>query len=32
VTRDENASTLHCKLNGFPRAVNSRLGDPVARM
>ena len=32
VTHDENASTLHCKLNGFPRAVNSRLGDPVARM
>jgi peptidoglycan/xylan/chitin deacetylase (PgdA/CDA1 family) len=32
VTRDENASTLHCKLNGFPRAINSRLGDPVALM
>ncbi len=32
ITRDENASTLHCNLNGFSRAVNSRLGDPVARM
>lgn len=32
LTRDENASTLHCKLNGFPRAINSRLGDPVALM
>jgi peptidoglycan/xylan/chitin deacetylase (PgdA/CDA1 family) len=29
---DENASTLHCKLNGFNRAVHSRLGDPIARM
>jgi peptidoglycan/xylan/chitin deacetylase (PgdA/CDA1 family) len=28
----ENASTLHCKLNGFNRAVHSRLGDPIARM
>jgi peptidoglycan/xylan/chitin deacetylase (PgdA/CDA1 family) len=32
LTRDENASTLNCKLNGFPRAINSRLGDPVALM
>lgn len=32
VTRDENASTLHCKLNGLSRAINSRLGDPVALM
>jgi peptidoglycan/xylan/chitin deacetylase (PgdA/CDA1 family) len=32
VTRDENASTLHCKLNGLSRAINSRLGDPVACM
>jgi peptidoglycan/xylan/chitin deacetylase (PgdA/CDA1 family) len=28
----ENASTLHCKLNGFNRAVHSRFGDPIARM
>jgi peptidoglycan/xylan/chitin deacetylase (PgdA/CDA1 family) len=28
----ENASTLDCKLNGFNRAINSRLGDPIARM
>jgi len=32
VTHDENASTLHCKLNGFSRAINSRLGSPVAVM
>ena len=32
LTRGENASTLHCKLNGFNRAINSRFGDPVARM
>jgi peptidoglycan/xylan/chitin deacetylase (PgdA/CDA1 family) len=30
--RQESATTLHCKLNGFSRAINSRLGDPVARM
>ncbi len=24
-------STLHCKLNGLSRAINSRFGDPVAR-
>lgn len=28
----ESASTLHCKLNGLSRAINSRLGDPVAGM
>ncbi len=28
----ETASTLHCKINGFNRAINSRFGDPVARM
>jgi peptidoglycan/xylan/chitin deacetylase (PgdA/CDA1 family) len=32
LTAQENASTLHCKLNGFTRAVNSRFGDPVALM
>jgi peptidoglycan/xylan/chitin deacetylase (PgdA/CDA1 family) len=29
---DENASTLHCKLNGMTRAIHSRFGDPVALM
>jgi peptidoglycan/xylan/chitin deacetylase (PgdA/CDA1 family) len=28
----ENESTLHCKLNGLSRVINSRLGNPVARM
>jgi peptidoglycan/xylan/chitin deacetylase (PgdA/CDA1 family) len=32
LTRDENLSTLHCKLNGLSRAFNSRLGHPVAAM
>jgi peptidoglycan/xylan/chitin deacetylase (PgdA/CDA1 family) len=32
LSRNENASTLHCKLNGLSRAINSRFGDPVARM
>lgn len=32
LTRHETTSTLYCKLNGFNRAVNSRFGDPVARM
>jgi peptidoglycan/xylan/chitin deacetylase (PgdA/CDA1 family) len=32
LTQSENASTLHCKLNGLSRAINSRFGDPVARM
>lgn len=32
LTRHETTSTLHCKLNGFNRAINSRFGDPVARM
>ena len=32
LTRGENAPTLHCKLNGLSRAINSRFGDPVARM
>lgn len=29
---DENASTLHCKINGLSRAINSRFGDPIALM
>ncbi len=32
LTRDENPSTLHCKLNGLSRAFNSRLGHPVVAM
>jgi peptidoglycan/xylan/chitin deacetylase (PgdA/CDA1 family) len=32
LTRQEDASTLHCKINGLPRALNSRFGDPVASM
>jgi peptidoglycan/xylan/chitin deacetylase (PgdA/CDA1 family) len=32
LTRDENLSTLHCKLNGLSRAFNSRLGHPIAVM
>lgn len=32
LTRDESISTLHCKLNGLSRAINSRFGDPVALM
>ena len=32
LTRHETVSTLHCKINGLPRAINSRFGDPVARM
>lgn len=32
LTAEENASTLHCKLNGLSRAINSRFGDPVAVM
>jgi peptidoglycan/xylan/chitin deacetylase (PgdA/CDA1 family) len=32
LTRDENPSTLSCKLNGLSRAFNSRLGHPVAAM
>jgi peptidoglycan/xylan/chitin deacetylase (PgdA/CDA1 family) len=32
LTRDENISTLHCKLNGLSRAINSRFGHPVALM
>jgi peptidoglycan/xylan/chitin deacetylase (PgdA/CDA1 family) len=28
----DNAASLHCKLSGFYRAVNARLGDPVATM
>jgi peptidoglycan/xylan/chitin deacetylase (PgdA/CDA1 family) len=32
LTRSENESTLQCKLNGLTRAINSRLGDPVASM
>jgi peptidoglycan/xylan/chitin deacetylase (PgdA/CDA1 family) len=32
LTRHETVSTLHCKINGLTRAINSRFGDPVARM
>jgi peptidoglycan/xylan/chitin deacetylase (PgdA/CDA1 family) len=32
LTRNENPSTLHCKLSGLSRAFNSRLGHPVAAM
>jgi len=32
LTRKDNASSLQCKINGFYRALRSRLGDPVARM
>jgi peptidoglycan/xylan/chitin deacetylase (PgdA/CDA1 family) len=32
LSADENTSTLQCKLNGLSRAINSRLGDPIARM
>ena len=32
LTRKDNAASLQCKINGFYRAVRSRLGDPVARM
>ncbi|HMK79919.1 MAG TPA: polysaccharide deacetylase family protein [Xanthobacteraceae bacterium] len=28
----DNAASLQCKLNGFYRAVRSRLGDPIATM
>ena len=32
LTRDENTATLHGKLNGLSRAINSRFGNPVAAM
>jgi peptidoglycan/xylan/chitin deacetylase (PgdA/CDA1 family) len=32
IAHDDNLATLRCKLDGFYRAVQSRLGDPVARM
>lgn len=32
LTRKDNAASLQCKVNGFYRALRSRLGDPVARM
>ena len=32
LTARENASTLHCKLNGLSRAINSRFGAPIASM
>lgn len=32
LTRNESVSTLHCKINGLSRAINSRFGDPVALM
>lgn len=32
LTRDESASMLYCKLNGLSRVIDSRFGDPVARM
>jgi hypothetical protein len=32
VCRKDTPSSLQCKVNGFYRALHSRLGDPVARM
>jgi peptidoglycan/xylan/chitin deacetylase (PgdA/CDA1 family) len=32
LTQNESTSSLRCKINGFTRAINSRFGDPVARM
>lgn len=32
LTRAETPSSLRCKVDGFYRALHSRLGDPVARM
>jgi len=32
LTRVDSPSSLRCKLDGFYRALHSRLGDPVARM
>jgi peptidoglycan/xylan/chitin deacetylase (PgdA/CDA1 family) len=32
LNHDETAATLHCKLDGFNRAIASRFGDPIALM
>jgi peptidoglycan/xylan/chitin deacetylase (PgdA/CDA1 family) len=32
LTFEETASSMRCKVDGFYRALHSRLGDPVARM
>jgi peptidoglycan/xylan/chitin deacetylase (PgdA/CDA1 family) len=32
VSRKDTPSSLRCKVDGFYRALHSRLGDPVARM
>jgi peptidoglycan/xylan/chitin deacetylase (PgdA/CDA1 family) len=32
LTRADTSSSLRCKVDGFYRALHSRLGDPVARM
>lgn len=32
LTRADSSSSLRCKIDGFYRALHSRLGDPVARM
>ena len=32
LTRADTPSSLRCKVDGFYRALHSRLGDPVARM
>ncbi len=32
LTYEETPSSMRCKVDGFYRALHSRLGDPVARM
>jgi peptidoglycan/xylan/chitin deacetylase (PgdA/CDA1 family) len=32
LSRNDTSSSLRCKVDGFYRALHSRLGDPVARM
>lgn len=32
LTRADTPSSLRCKIDGFYRALHSRLGDPIARM
>ena len=32
LTFEETPSSMRCKVDGFYRAIHSRLGDPVARM
>ena len=32
LSRNDTPSSLRCKVDGFYRALHSRLGDPVARM